>query len=177
MSIYTNLEQSIRNVGLVANNEYPDMMLNFSHANGNEPVTSYASINILEMVQQGRAATPALTNLSSKLDIRTAYEVMVQFSFFGTLAGDASNSFFNRINNNPQVFEAMSVNNLGCMRKSNLRRNPQKRDTQWVDSFNFDITFNYIINTDQLVDYVDKVILEDGYSGDVFTVPPDAVIT
>ena len=105
MSIYTNLEQSIRNVGLVANNEYPDMLLNFSHQNGNEPVTSYVSINTLEMVQQGRAATPALTNLSSKLDIRTAYEVVVQFSFFGTLAGDAAHSFFNRINNNPQVFE------------------------------------------------------------------------
>jgi hypothetical protein len=177
VSIYTNLEQSIRNVGLVANNEYPDMLLNFSHQNGNEPVTSYVSINTLEMVQQGRAATPALTNLSSKLDIRTAYEVVVQFSFFGTLAGDAAHSFFNRINNNPQVFEAMGVNNLGYMRKTNLRRNPQKRDTQWVDSFNFDLTFNYIINTDQLVETVDTVILEDGYSGDVFTVPPDAVIT
>tara|TARA_Y100000114_G_C11764120_1_gene332388 strand:- start:64138 stop:64671 length:534 start_codon:yes stop_codon:yes gene_type:complete len=175
MTIYSNLETAVRNVCLVANNNYPNMLMNFSHQGGSEPVTSYASINILDMQQMGHHSTPALTNQLKQLDIRVAYEVMVQISFFGTDAGDASHLFTNAVNNNPLVLEAMQQNNLGLMRKSTLRRNPQKRDSQWVDSFNIDLTFSYIINTAQLVDVVEAVIIQDEYSGDVFTVPPDAV--
>lgn len=175
MTIYSNLETAVRNVCLVANNNYPNMLLNFSHQGGSEPVTSYASINILDMQQMGHHSTPALTNQLEQLDIRVAYEVMVQISFFGTDAGDASHLFTNAVNNNPLVLEAMQQNNLGLMRKSTLRRNPQKRDSQWVDSFNIDLTFNYIINTSQIVGIVEGLSIEDQTSGDSFTIPPNLV--
>jgi hypothetical protein len=100
---------------------------------------------------------------------------MVQISFFGTDAGDASHLFTNAVNNNPLVLEAMQQNNLGLMRKSTLRRNPQKRDSQWVDSFNIDLTFSYIINTSQIVGIVEGLSIEDQTSGDSFTIPPNLV--
>lgn len=177
MSIYSDLRTAIRSVALVANSEYPTMQINFSHQSGTEPVASYASINILDVQQIGHHSTPALTRENKILDIRVVYEVMVQFSFFGSSAGDAAHSFTQRINNNPLVFEELSKQKLGVMRKTTLRRNPQKRDTKWVEAFNMDITFSYIVNTPQEVDVVEVVILQDEYSGDVFTVPPDAVIT
>lgn len=176
MSIYSTLRAAIRSVALVANSEYPTMQINYSHSNGTEPVDSYASINILDVQQIGHHSTPALTRENEILDIRVVYEVMVQFSFFGSLAGDAAHSFTQRINNNPLVFEELSKQKLGVMRKTTLRRNPQKRDTKWVEAFNMDITFSYIVNTPQLVDVVEIVILQDELSGDIFTVPPDAVI-
>lgn len=176
MSIYSTLRPAIRNVALVANSEYPLMQINYSHSNGTEPVDSYVSINILDIQQIGHHSTPALTRANEVLDIRAVYEVMVQFSFFGSLAGDAAHSFTQRINNNPLVFEELSKQKLGILRKTTLRRNPQKRDTKWVEAFNMDITFSYIVNTPQLVDVVEIVVLQDEYSGDVFTVPPDAVI-
>lgn len=176
MSIYSTLRPAIRDVALVANIDYPTMPVVYSHQNGSEPAETYMTINILNVDQIGHHSTPALTRANEILDVRVAYEVMVQFSFFGSLAGDAAHDFTQRINNNPLVFEELSKNKLGIMRKTNLRRNPQKRDTKWVESFNMDITFSYIINTPQLVDVVEIVVLQDEYSGDVFTVPPDAVI-
>lgn len=176
MSIYSDLRDAIRDVALVANTDYPTMPVVYSHQNGSEPAETYMTINILNIDQIGHHSTPALTRANEILDVRVAYEVMVQFSFFGSSAGDAAHGFTQRINNNPLVFEELSKNKLGIMRKTNLRRNPQKRDTKWVESFNMDITFSYIINTPQRVDVVDIVVLQDEYSGDVFTVPPDAVI-
>lgn len=176
MSIYSTLKPAVRNVALVANSEYPLIPVIYSHSNGTEPVETYVSINILDIQQIGHHSTPALTRANEILDVRVAYEVMVQFSFFGSLAGDAAHSFTQRINNNPQVFEELSKQKLGVMRKTTLRRNPQKRDTKWVEAFNMDVTFSYILNTPQLVDTVEIVVLQDEYSGDVFTVPPDAVI-
>lgn len=175
--IYTMLEDAIRNVALVANSEYPLIPINFSHNNGTEPVDSYVSINILDLQQIGHHSTPALTRANEILDVRVVYEALVQFSFFGTQAGNAAHAFTQRINNNPLVFEELSKQKLGVMRKSTLRRNPQRRDTTWVEAFNIDVTFSYILNTPQQVDVVEIVILEDEYSGDVYTVPPDAVIT
>lgn len=176
MSIYSTLRPAIRSVALVANSEYPTMPTIYSHQNGLEPAESYLSINILDVQQIGHHSTPALTTATEILDVRVVYEVMVQFSFFGSLAGDAAHSFTQRINNNPLVFEELSKQKLGIMRKSTLRRAPQKRDTQWIEAFNIDITFNYIVNTAQPVDVVEIVILQEEYSGDIFTVPPDAVI-
>jgi len=177
MNIYSQLRPAIREVALVAGSDFPSMLYIYSHMNGSEPVASYASINILDVQQIGHHSTPALTRENKILDIRVVYEVMVQFSFFGSSAGDAAHSFTQRINNNPLVFEELSKQKLGIMRKTTLRRNPQKRDTKWVEAFNMDITFSYIVNTPQEVDVVEVVILQDEYSGDIFTVPPDAVIT
>lgn len=176
MTVYTQLEDAIRNVAEKANADYPLVPIIFSHSNGTEPVDTYLSINIIDMQQIGHNSTPALTRENSILDIRVVYEVMVQFSFFGAEAGNVAHSFTQRINNNPIVFEELSKNKLGVMRKTTLRRNPQKRDTQWVEAFNMDVTFSYILNTPQVVETVEIVVLQDEYSGEVFTVPPDAVI-
>lgn len=176
MTIYSELETAIRNVALVANATYPNMQLNFSHSNGTEPVGSYASINILDVQQIGHRSSSTLTTSSKDLEIFVAYEVMVQFSFFGSLAGEAAHSFTQRINNNPLVFEELSKQKLGVLRKTTLRRNPQKRDTKWVEAFNMDVTFSYIVKTKQLVEYVGAVVVQDN-GNTPFTVPEDFVIT
>lgn len=177
MAIYADLKTALRNVSLVANAEYPTMPVIFSHQNGPEPAESYLTISILSQEQQGRHSTATLTNEDKELSVKASYEVLVQFSFFGSLSGDAANEFIHKINNNPRTLEELTKNKLGVMRKTSLRRSPQKRDTQWIEAFNLDVTFNYILNTDQLVDVVDAVLLEDVYSGDTFTIPPNFPIT
>lgn len=161
MSIYTPLRTALRNVALVANNSYPTMPVIHSHQNGAEPAESYISINILSIEQEGGHSTSTLTRVDETLDIRVAYEVLVQFSFFGSLSGNASHDFTQRIKNNPLVFEELAKNKLGIMRKSTLRRAPQKRDTQWIEAFNMDVTFSYFINTNELVGVVEGVVISD----------------
>ena len=145
-SIYTRLEDAVRNVALVSNKNHTSTPIIFSHQPGAEPTTSYVVINILSVEQQGKAATPALLNRSSKLDIRVMYNTLIQFSFYGDDAGAIAHDFYHLFNS-PETLESMSKNSVALLSKTRLRRNPQRRDTRWVESFNFDATFNYIINT------------------------------
>ena len=86
---------------------------------------------------------------------------MCQFSFIGSLSGDMAQSFTQNINNNPLALEELKKQKLGLMRKSQIRRAPQKRDTKWVEYHNMDVTFNYVVITNQLVDVVEGVVIEE----------------
>jgi hypothetical protein len=101
MPIYTDVRKAIRLGALAALSEYPTTPVIFSHNNGTEPAESYVVINILNIEQQGHHSTSAQTRTDYKLDVRVVYEVMVQFSFVGSLSGDMSQSFTQRINNVP----------------------------------------------------------------------------
>jgi hypothetical protein len=175
MPIYTDVRKAIRLGALAALSEYPTTPVIFSHNNGTEPAESYVVINILNIEQQGHNSTSAQTRTDYKLDVRVVYEVMVQFSFVGSLSGDMSQSFTQRINNVPVSREALTKNNLAFMRKSQIRRAPQKRDTKWVEYHNLDVTFNYIVNTSEISDWVESIIVDSEQTG-VFTVPEGIII-
>lgn len=175
MSIYSQLEDGLRNVALVALSEFTNPQVIFSHVNGTEPAESFVIINILSNTQQGHHTTSTLTDTQEILATQASYEVFVQFSFCGSKSGEMSSSFNQRINNNHKVFEELAKNNMGVMRKSPMRRAPQKRDTKWVEYHNLDVTFSYTVVTQELVDVIEVVILQDVITGDVFTVPPDIV--
>lgn len=161
MPVYTDVRQAIRKGALAALSEYPTTPVIFSHTNGTEPAESYVVINILNVVQQGHHSTSTLVNDNGTLTFQVAYEVMAQLSFIGSLSGDMSQSFNNNINNNPLTRLELSRNKLGFMRKSQIRRAPQKRDTKWVEYHNLDVTFNYVVITDQLIDAVEGVVIAD----------------
>jgi len=161
MSVYSDVRASIRKGALAALSEFTNPQVIFSHLAGTEPAESYVVINILSIEQQGHHSTSTLATEDEELIFQVAYEVMVQLSFIGSLSGDMSQSFTQNINNNPLTRLELSRNNLGFMRKSQIRRAPQKRDTKWVEYHNLDVTFNYVVITNQLVDVIEGVVLED----------------
>jgi hypothetical protein len=161
MPIYTDVRQAIRKVALSALSEYPTTPVIFSHSNGTEPAESYVVINVLNVVQQGHHSTSTLVNDNGTLTFQVAYEIMAQVSFVGSSSGDMAQSFNNNINNNPLTRLELSRNKLGFMRKSQIRRAPQKRDTKWVEYHNLDVTFSYVVITDQLIDAVEGVVIAD----------------
>ena len=182
MNIFTTVRTAIKNVSLVALNEFPTPLLIYSHQNGNEPAGSYVVLNILSVEQQGHHSSSGLTKangLDYELSVTAAYEVNAQLSFVGSQSGEMAYSFYQRINNNPLVFEELARNKLGVMRKSQVRRAPQKRDTTWVEYHNLDVTFSYHIVTKQVVDIVEGVVAQavyDGVTQPSFTVPENLVI-
>jgi len=161
MPIYSDVRQAIRKVAKAALLEYPTPLVKFSHDNGDEVPESYVVINILNIVQQGHHSTSTLVNDNGTLTFQVAYEVMAQLSFIGSLSGDMSQSFNNNINNNPLTRLELSRNKLGFMRKSQIRRAPQRRETKWVEYHNLDVTFSYVVITDQLIDAVEGVVIAD----------------
>ena len=182
MNIFTTVRSAIRNVSLVALDEFVNPLVIYSHANGTEPSGSYVVVNILSVDQQGQYTSSGLTKangLDYELSVTAAYEVTCQLSFVGSQSGEMAYSFYQRINNNPLVFEELARNKLGVMRKSQVRRAPQKRDTTWVEYHNLDVTFSYHIVTKQVVDIVEGITVEGVYNDtiqDNFTIPEDLVI-
>ncbi len=182
MNIYTSVRGAIRNVALVALDEFTTPLVIFSHSNGAEPAGPYVVVNILSAEQQGHHTSSGLveaSGLTYEQTITAAYEVSAQLSFVGSQSGEMAYSFYQRINNNPLVFEELARNKLGVMRKSQVRRAPQKRDTTWVEYHNLDVTFSYHIVTKQVVDIVEGITVEGVYNDtiqDNFTIPEDLVI-
>ena len=182
MNIFTTVRSAIRNVSLVALDEFVNPLVIYSHSNGTEPAGSYVVVNILSVDQQGQHTSSGLLEVSIteyEQTIKAAYEVTCQLSFVGSQSGEMAYSFYQRINNNPLVFEELARNKLGVMRKSQVRRAPQKRDTTWVEYHNLDVTFSYHIVTKQVVDIVEGITVEGVYNDtiqDNFTIPEDLVI-
>lgn len=161
MAVYSDVRKAIRLGAIAALSEFPTVPVIFSNSGGSEPAESYVVINTLSIEQQGRHSTSTLANANDTLTFQVAYEVMTQLSFIGSLSGDMSQSFTQNINNNPLTRLELQRNKLGLMRKSQIRRAPQKRDTKWVEYHNMDITFNYVVITNQLVDVVEGVVIEE----------------
>lgn len=161
MAVYSDVRKAIRLGAIAALSDFPTTPVLFSHLAGTEPAESYVVINILSIEQQGHHSTSTLANANETLTFQVAYEIFVQFSFVGSLSGDMSQSFTQNINNNPLTRLELQRNKLGLMRKSQIRRAPQKRETKWVEYHNLDVTFNYIVITDQLVDVVEGVVIAD----------------
>ena len=170
-SLFTQLRTNIRKVAITALSEYPTTPVIFSNLNGAEPAESYVVINILDILQIGRNVTSSKLDTQLRQATQVSYEISVQFSFIGSLSGDMSHSFNQRINNNYLVFEDLRKNKLGIMRKSNVRRAPQKRDTKWVEYHNQDVTFSYIAVTQDVVDLIEAVVVEDVTAETIFRVP------
>lgn len=161
MSIYSSVREAIRRTALTALSDFTNPVIVFSHQDGLEPAESYVVINMLSITQQGHHSTSTLTNLSEELSVQVAFEVMTQFTFVGSKSGDMAQTFTQNINSNPLSLQSLKANRLGLMRKTALRNNPQRRDTKWVDYNTMDVTYNYIINTNQLVDVVEGVVIAD----------------
>lgn len=161
MPIYSDVRAALRKGAIAALSEYPTTPVIFSNSNGTEPAESYVVINILSIEQQGHHSTSTLATEDEELIFQVAYEVVCQLSFIGSLSGDMSQSFTQNINNNPLTRLELQRNKLGFMRKSQIRRAPQKRDTKWVEYHNMDVTFNYVVITNQLVDVVEGVVIAD----------------
>jgi hypothetical protein len=87
-----------------------------------------------------------------------------------------ASTFTQRIGNNPVIHEEFSRYGLGYMRKSSIRRAPQKRETEWVEYQNIDVTFSYTVSTQQVVDVIEAVMLGDVTTGGTFVIPPETVI-
>ncbi|MNF65275.1 hypothetical protein D3C85_996080 [compost metagenome] len=182
MNIYSLVRQSVRNSILdIFAVDFPNTPIIFSHSGGSEPSVPYVVINILSVDQKGHHSTSTLTTVPidgvGELSVSAFYEVMVQYSFCGTTAGDMAHTFSHRVSNNPLTFLEQQENKLAYMRKSTIRRAPQKRDTSWIENFNIDITYNYVANEQQLVDVVEGFVISDE-TGDIPVIIkiPDTIV-
>ena len=176
MSIYSDMREAVRlgTIEALSQSGFSSIPVIYSHQNGTEPAGSYVVIQIISLNQIGHSQTDTLTDevpTNKKITYKTYYEGIIQFTFAGSSGPEIAHEFLNAIPNNIVVREAYQKNNLSPVRKSLLRRAPQKRDTKWVEFLNLDVTFSYMVKTTQTIDWVEHVVLVDTETGEVITIP------
>lgn len=120
-----------------------------------------------------------MANLNSELTITASYEVKTQLSFVGKDSGLISYDFLQNIKNNPIVRENLQRNNLNISSASSVRRAPQKREGQWVEYHNMNVTFTYSAISQQVVDVVESVdviatvIVGNDENSESYSIPPN----
>lgn len=150
-SLYNSITQIIKNNPVI-----------FSHQGKPEPKGTYCGINILRLNQVGREYEPTYvgeiegTPDSYEIDSRHEYEAIVRFMFVGKDAGSLAHDVDTLIDNQASRFY-FGTENLAVMRRSEVRRVPQKRDTTWVENFTLDVTFSYAVETAQPIDIIETV--------------------
>tara|TARA_R110000744_G_C19371770_1_gene563156 strand:+ start:28443 stop:28958 length:516 start_codon:yes stop_codon:yes gene_type:complete len=167
MSIFTTVRTDIRASTVDAlSDTYPTTPIIFSHQNGEEPAVTYIDIQEINTTQIGRTQTSTRTtdvtvegDLKGYLNSQNHYEITIQYSVTGSQSGDIAHDLHHLLNTTP-VWEKFQLNNLYPIRKSDVRRAPILRETQWIDRYNFDVTFTYSVVTEQIVDVVEYATFE-----------------
>lgn len=163
MSIFSEVRTALREGTLVVLNDYfptaasKNSGIIYSHTNGTEPNKPYVVIQMGSLKQVDRTSYSTFADSQENLTIINHYEIMAQFSFVGSLAGDMAFDFQNAVSNNVVMWEAFQKFNLAPIRKSTLRRVPALRETKWIEYQNLDVTFSYAVKTTQKVDVVEHI--------------------
>lgn len=142
----------------------PEKNIIFSHGKGTEPQGNYCVIDILENRQKGRVEESTRTKQGEtwedqSLGSTVYYYAKVQFTFLGSDALELGMEFHNALNNNRQVIEAYQRKALAPVNKSDLKRLPKLRETDWVETSVFDLDFGYSVQRYQSVDWVEYVVI------------------
>jgi hypothetical protein len=173
MAAYTELKSALYNT---ISYMFPTNQTIWMYGGGTEPTDPYVGLHILDMDQIGREQVSSLASETSPdsdsffLNVTVNYEAQVQITFKGSTAGDMAHEFSQKLNN-PIYLERMRGNNLGRMRMSSIRNAPQLRETKYVPTFIQTVTFSYAYRSQQSVDYIKQVLIENETTGDRYEIP------
>jgi hypothetical protein len=154
----------------------PEDKIIFSHGNGLEPNSNYCVINILENRQKGRASESTRTKEGAtweqqSLPFTVFYYAKVQFSFIGKDALDVGMEFQNNVTNNRQVIEAYQYKSLSPVNKTDLKRLPKLRETDWVETTTIDLDFGYSVQRYQDINWIEYIVV----NGNTFRIVDDPI--
>lgn len=132
-----------------------------SYGNGLEPQGTYCVLDILEVDQQGRAnkGTFLKSRDEEVLETMSHYRGHLQVSVIGKKASSVASAIHHHISNNQIGYDILAKNGVGLLSKSGMRKIPQQRETQWVDSFNMDLNVSFAVYTVQSYDWVEFITI------------------
>ncbi len=151
----------------------PDKVI-FSHGGGLEPDENYCVINIIQNKQKGRASEATRTRQGDTwedqmLGFTVFYYATVQFSFLGKDALDLGMEFQHNVTNNRQVIEAYQYKSLSPVNKTDLKRLPKLRETDWVETTVLDLDFGYSVQRYQDINWIEYIVI----NGNTFRIIDD----
>lgn len=172
MSLYGDVKSNIRKVIVDSLSEHPSTPVIYTHSEGTEPTSTYAALYVLSFDQVGKVTQSSRLSQDLDLTFNAGYEVTVQVTFIGKDASNICFSSYMRLANAVLNRELSQTYNLSITDKTQIRRTPQKRDTQWTDMCSFDLTFFFIGSFKQTVGVINQIVYEDPITSVEISIPP-----
>lgn len=142
----------------------------FSMEGGLEPKNTYCVVNILSRQKAGMTQNSTfLVRETDEMWFTQHYQLYLQLSFLGKRANDLAWTFDESLPDNRVYLEEFQRRNLGWLTKSELRRQPQPRDTKWVPAHNLDINLSFAIQYRQVMDWVEFIT----FGGEIIRIYPE----
>lgn len=156
--------------------------------NGPEVKTPYCLIDLLNIDVTGREEVANYCegdppNEVFKKEIKETQEAFVRFQFVGkddnsaTVASTLASDFYTALNN-PEKRYFFALENLSVMRKTNIVRSRDKRETDIYNAYNVDVIFSFCRQVIETAEYFDTVSASGDLTGSVvdphninFTIP------
>lgn len=173
MSFYSELRTIVKDCVIQGLSEFPSTPVIYSHQDGVIPNSTYITVNILSVTQEGMSEQSGRLNEAGEIDILTPYSMLVNFSATGAQAGDVITSVYKRLKNSPSNRESLAVSNVSVLDKSSITRNAYRANTKWVEFLGFTARFYFISHFSETVYPVETVVVEDLNNSITFTIPPN----
>ena len=141
---------------------YEDVEMTKSMTEGLEPESTYLSFDIPSLKEIGRSETTSYLLEDRKTYTKKSYQAFLQISSIGKGSGGLMSTISSRVPESDKLRAIFRKWGFSILNKTELRRNPQKRESEWVDTYNIglNITFSYYFREDS--DWFELVTI-DGY--------------
>lgn len=138
-----------------------DVQTIISYEGGLEPDKTYCVIDVLDADQVGRVdkATTLKSRDEEVLETLAHYVGAVQVSVVGKRASQVASVIHHNITNNQVGYDILAKYGLGILTRSGLRKIPQQRESQWVKSFNMDLSVSFAVYITQAYDWIEYVTI------------------
>jgi hypothetical protein len=173
MSLYDTILATTKSTLIQSLSEYPDTQVIYRDESGAEPKRTYATVYLLSLEQTGGTTTSSRLDEDLTYYYQTPYEATVQYSFYGKDAPSIAYSSHMRMANSVLNRESSQASNMSIIRKSPVRRIPQKRDTKYVEMCTYDVTYSFISGFTQVLQPIEQVVIEDTIQDVVISIPAD----
>lgn len=169
MNIYTQLENKfVLSLETIFEKLNIDCIPIVAQQNGLEPRKDYCAIKALNIQRIGRADKSSMAHdIGPDGEPRfveyhvNQYEATIQLMFVGSNSGDFSMEYFDQFSGNTVIREVYQRNDIAPRRLTQVRRNPQLRESKWIDSFAMDIVVGFAVKTVQDIEWADYITLNN----------------
>lgn len=121
-----------------------------SSSKGLEPESTYVLFDIPDLQQVGRGEKSSYLMGDRKSYVKKGYKAFTQITAVGDDSRGIISSIHSRIPESSKMREIFHKWGFSILNKTSVRRNPQKREGEWVDTYNLGInlTFSYYFKED-----------------------------
>lgn len=142
---------------------YVNPLVIFKHQNAPEPNQTYCAIYIIRLQETGRSTKSFFLEdvdddpTVGKHYAQQHFKATLQLTFVGKDSGDMAHDLKQAMNNSLLAREDLLRKDLSFIDCTDVRSNPQLRETRWVDSFNFDINLGYSVQHTEDLNWVEFI--------------------